>query len=53
MPLGLERIYSPGIFDIALPFVAFFLVIIAPSLFGIYVIINVLSGRYSGKDQRK
>lgn len=50
---GLERLFSPGIFDIVFPFFAFFLVIILPSAFAIYVIVSIVTGRYSGEDRRK
>jgi hypothetical protein len=49
----LERLYSPGIFDIVFPFFAFFFVIVLPSVFAISVIVKVLRGQYSGEDQRK
>lgn len=53
MPHELERLYSPGIFDIVFPFFAFFMVIIMPSIFAVSVIVKVLRGQYSGEDQRK
>ncbi|HXW53610.1 MAG TPA: hypothetical protein VEL47_05860 [Myxococcota bacterium] len=51
MSQGLERLFSPGIFDIVFPFFAFFLVIILPSIFAINVIIKVLRGQYTGEDR--
>ena len=53
MPHELERLYSPGIFDIVFPFFAFFMVIVMPSIFAVWVIIKVVRGRYKGEDQRK
>lgn len=52
MPQGLERLFTPSLFDIAFPFVAFFLVIIVPSIFAITVIVKVLNGQYSGEDKK-
>lgn len=52
MHQGLERLMSPGIFDICLPFVAFFLVIVLPSVFAISVIVKVVRGEYPGEDRR-
>lgn len=53
MPHGLERLFSPSLFDITFPFFAFFLVIVLPSCFAFYVIGQVLSGKYSGEDRQK
>lgn len=49
----LERLYSPGIFDIVFPFIAFSLVIVLPSIFAVSVIVKVLRGKYTGEDLRK
>jgi len=51
MAVGLDRLFSPSIFDIVFPFFAFFLVIVLPSAFAINVIIKVLRGQYSGEDR--
>jgi hypothetical protein len=51
MENNLERFFSPTVFDMALPFVAFFLVVLLPSAFALWVIYQVLSGRYSGQDR--
>ncbi len=53
MPHELERLYSPGIFDIVFPFFAFMLVIVLPSIFAISVIIRVVRGKYTGDDSLK
>lgn len=53
MSHGLERLFSPSIFDIVFPFFAFFLVIVLPSVFAISVIVKVLRGHYSGEDRHK
>ena len=53
MPHELERLYSPGIFDIVFPFFAFFMVIVVPSIFAIFVIVKVVRGKYTGDDLRK
>jgi hypothetical protein len=53
MSMGLERLFSPSIFDIVFPFFAFFLVIILPSVFAIFVVVKVLRGDYSAKDNRR
>ena len=53
MALGLERLFSPSILDIAFPFFAFFFVIVLPSVFAVYVIIRILRGQYAREDQRK
>ena len=47
---GLERLVSPGVFDIVSPFFAFFLVILAPSIFAVTVVVKVLAKQYSGDD---
>jgi hypothetical protein len=52
MSHSLERLFSPGLFDIIFPFFAFFFVIVLPSAFGIYVIWRVLSGQYSGEAEK-
>lgn len=53
MPHELERLYSPGIFDIVFPFFAFFMVIVLPSIFAVSVMVKVLRGKYTGEDLRK
>ncbi len=52
MSHSLERLFSPGLFDIIFPFFAFALVIVVPFAFGIYVVAHIVRGRYSGEDQR-
>jgi hypothetical protein len=52
MSQGLERLFTPSLIDIVFPFIAFFLVIILPSIFAISVIIKVLNGQYSGEDRK-
>jgi hypothetical protein len=52
MSQGLERLFTPSLFDIVFPFVAFSLVIILPSIFAITVIVKVLNGQYSGEDKK-
>lgn len=51
--MGLERLFSPSIFDIVFPFFAFFLVIVLPSIFAIVVVIKVLRGGYCAEDNRR
>lgn len=53
MNQGLERLFTPTLFDIVFPFFAFFFVIILPSIFAISVVVRVLRGQYSGEDRRK
>jgi len=48
--MALERLVSPGLFDIVFPFFAFFLVIIMPSVFAIFVVIKVLRKNYATQD---
>lgn len=52
MSHSLERLYSPGLFDIIFPFFAFFFVILVPSVFAVYVIVRVLKSDYSSEDKR-
>lgn len=52
MSQSLERLFSPGLFDIIFPFFAFFFVILLPSAFGIYVIVRVLRGGYGNENER-
>lgn len=53
MSQSLERLYSPGLFDIISPFIAFFFVIVLPTFFGCYVIFKVLKGDYLNEEERK
>lgn len=52
MSQSLERLFSPGLFDIIFPFFAFFFVILLPTAFGIYVIFRVLRGTYGNENER-
>lgn len=45
----LERLFSPGLFDIIFPFFAFIFVVLLPSFFGIYVIFRVIKGKYENE----
>lgn len=52
MSQSLERLFSPSMLDKIFPFVAFFLVIVLPICFGLYVVMKVLSGQYPGEDSK-
>lgn len=49
---SLERLFSPSLLDKVSPFFAFFLVIVLPICFGLYVIIRILRGQYPREDRQ-
>lgn len=50
---GLERLFSPTLLDIVSPFIAFFLVVLLPSAFAMFVIVQVVRGHYPHEDGSK
>jgi hypothetical protein len=46
------HLIDPSTFDVLFPCLAFFLVIILPSAFAIYVIKKILTGQYTGEDKK-